>query len=167
MLCQECGQKPATVHYSQIINGHQTELHLCADCAKEKGYGVWSMEPTFYLNQLLAGLLHQDPIQVGAGLKCDLCGLGYDEFARTGKLGCGRCYTAFGNRLEPLIRRIQGSSVHAGKVPRRTGGRLRLKRELQALKRQLQEHVAREEFERAAELRDQIRELEERLKEGK
>ena len=37
MLCQECGKKPATLHFTKIVNGEKTEFHICESCASEKG----------------------------------------------------------------------------------------------------------------------------------
>jgi protein arginine kinase activator len=91
---------------------------------------------------------------------CRECGLTYEQFHQTGRLGCPDCYHYLAPRLDPLIRRIQGSSYHRGKVPRRGGGNLRVRREIESLRAQLQQLVAQEEFEKAAQIRDRIRNLE-------
>ncbi|MCL6451343.1 MAG: UvrB/UvrC motif-containing protein [Acetobacteraceae bacterium] len=169
MMCQDCGQNPATVHISQNINGEQTELYLCASCAQARGLLGPGGFPQFSLQDLLAGLLNaqkagleaEEPEAPGR-LRCGLCGLSYRDFARAGRLGCSRCYREFAAQLEPLLRRIHGSTRHtakmAGAQARRapqteTGDLERLRQELQAC-------VSREDFERAAEIRDRIRELE-------
>ena len=90
----------------------------------------------------------------------------YTHLSQTGRLGCGECYTAFERQLEPLLRRIQGTSTHTGKVPGRQGGTLKLEREIGRLARELETAVEREEFERAAELRDKLKELRRQLAEG-
>ena len=89
--------------------------------------------------------------------------MSYRDFQQTGKIGCAECYRTFRPQLEPLLRRIHGSSVHRGKIPHRTGGTLELKHEIGMLRQQLQESVAQEEFEKAAEYRDKIRALEKEL----
>ena len=78
-------------------------------------------------------------------------------------LGCSNCYIEFENRLEPILRRIHGNIVHNGKVPKRTGGTLRIRKEIEEYKEEMQRAVDNEEFERAAELRDKIKELENML----
>lgn len=168
MLCQECGEKPATVHLTRITNGKKTELHLCESCAREKG--ELGFEPAFALQHLLAGLLNQD----GAGaasktepvVRCSRCGMTYADFVRKGRLGCSHCYVELGERMEPLLRRIHGSNTHTGKLPRRGGQRARLRREVVDLRGELSEAVSREAFEEAARLRDRIRELEQNLSRG-
>ncbi len=168
MICPECGKRPATVHVTKIVNNQRTEMHLCQQCAQEKGELDFMIEPKFSIQDLLTGMLGYEggwePTRVGPEPnRCKLCGLSYREFARTGRLGCGECYRQFGNRLEPLLRRIHGSTYHSGKVPKRAGGTARLKREIEKLRAELQQHVDREEFEQAARLRDRIRKLEVQL----
>lgn len=37
MQCQECGKRPATLHFTKIVNGEKTEFRICESCAREKG----------------------------------------------------------------------------------------------------------------------------------
>lgn len=165
MLCERCQQRPASVHVTRIVNGEKTELYLCQECARE-------LQPqlNFSIPQFLAGLLDYDPeLEVKAPPSvesCPECGLTYEQFHETGRLGCPGCYHHLAERLDPLIRRIQGSSQHRGKVPRRAGGNLRLRREIENLRARLQQLVQQEEFEKAAQVRDRIRDLEGRLEKG-
>jgi protein arginine kinase activator len=173
MLCQECGKRPATLHYTKIVNGEKTEFHLCEVCAQEKGEHIPMMDSGFSIHQLLSGLLNFDTPYAEGGqaksatqagmLRCPTCGLTYTQFSKIGRLGCSDCYRAFGERLVPLFRRVHGNIAHRGKVPERTGGRLRVRREIERLKEQLQQCVAREAFEEAARLRDRIRTLQRKL----
>ena len=88
------------------------------------------------------------------------------DIAETGLLGCADCYGAFLKELAPSISRIHGRTAHVGKVPKSSGGNVKLKNQLSEAKRKLQDAIQAEEFEEAATLRDQIRELNERLGEG-
>ncbi len=167
MICQECGQQPASLHFTKIVNGEKTEMHLCESCAKEKGEPLLNYG-NFTIHQLLSGLMNFDPspstvMHGQEPVRCENCGMTYQQFTKIGRFGCSECYRFFGNSLDPLFRRIHGSTRHIGKVPQRTGGRLKLKKQLSELKSRLQEAVSREEFEEAAKLRDQIRSLEQRL----
>ncbi len=168
MLCQECRKRPATVHITRIINGRKTEMDLCEQCAREKGDFELFTEPQFPIQSFLASILGQHlqghpAVQAVPQLRCDNCGLTYDEFARAGRFGCSRCYEHFAERLEPVLRRVHGSTQHAGKVPGRTGGAIKLKRDLRELRESLAKAVAAEDFEKAAQLRDEIRKLEKEL----
>lgn len=170
MLCQECGERQATLHFTKIIHGEKIEIHICETCAKEKGEALPGMHNTFSIHNLLSGLLNFD---TGSGtisqpytqtLRCNTCGLTYTQFSRSGRFGCANCYSTFGERLEPLFRKVHsGNVVHYGKIPRRSGSLIQMRRELQELKHRLQQSIQKEEFESAAKLRDQIRELEEKL----
>jgi protein arginine kinase activator len=173
MQCQECGKRPATLHYTKIINGEKTEFHLCEGCAREKGEQMPGLDGGFSIHHLLSGLLNIDPPvpeghprgQAGTPtvLRCPTCGLTYNQFSKIGRFGCSDCYEAFGDRLEPLFRRVHGNTAHRGKVPRRTGGKLKLRRELEQLREALSKCIQEEAFEEAAQLRDRIRSLQEKL----
>lgn len=163
MICNECGKRPATVHITKIENGKKTNMHLCEQCALAKG--ALSMNTGFSINDLLAGMLNTGtplPIKVDFmdNPSCPVCGMKYSRFRETGRFGCGSCYKSFGDRLTPLFRRIHGNINHTGKIPQRTGGRLKIMREMESLKAELANAVKREEYEKAAEIRDKIRALE-------
>lgn len=159
--------RKATVHLTQIVNGKKTERHLCAQCA-HRHENEFLLEPQFSIHNLLAGLLEgwQPPAGAAQDLRCSRCGLRYREFARTGLLGCSQCYEEFKDQLEPVLRRIQGQVRHTGKVPACAGPQVHLGRRLEQLRTRLREAVAREEYEQAAKLRDEIRALEHSLRAG-
>lgn len=169
MLCEECGRRMATLHYTKIINGEKTEYHLCEECAKEKGEKFTGLDFGFSFQDLLSGLLNSDMSQgrseriQSTGLRCPTCGLTYGQFAKMGRFGCMDCYRTFQDRLDPLFRRLHGHTAHRGKVPERTGGKLKIHREIERLKAELSRCIQVEEFEEAARLRDRIRELQRRL----
>ncbi len=167
MLCQQCQAHPATVHYTKIVNGQKSEMHLCEHCASGMNDFVFplGLDNTFSLNQILAGLMEMDQagdktIRQAQPVKCPTCGMTYGQFRQSGRLGCGTCYQAFAGQLVPLLKRVHGSSEHTGKIPERGGQAAQGRRKLELLRADLSRAVAREEFERAAELRDQIRKLE-------
>ncbi|CAB1129994.1 Nucleotide excision repair protein, with UvrB/UvrC motif [Candidatus Hydrogenisulfobacillus filiaventi] len=166
VVCERCLTRPATVHISRVVNGERTDRYLCEACAKEEGAFPLPFNPQFTLQQLLSGLMGQPqaPGQprpaLTADRQCPACGYRYSQFVDSGRLGCPGCYDAFREELIPLIRRLHGSTQHRGKVPLRAGRQLRRLQDLERLREELRQAVAREEFERAAALRDRIRELE-------
>ncbi len=171
MLCERCGQRPATVHITEIINGNKKETHVCQACAGEIQPQGFSFAPQLNLNNFLAGFLHElggagSNQVMDTGQKCGQCGMAEGQFVQQGLLGCGSCYSHFEDRLLPLLRRIHGNIRHTGKVPERTGGRAKVLKAIESLKGQLREVISREEFEQAADLRDTIRQLEKKLEEG-
>lgn len=173
MVCQECNKKPATLHFTKIVNGEKTEFHLCESCAREKGDLIPGTTNGFSIHNLLSGLLDFDPStstgtsgfpsKPAHSIHCEHCGLTYSQFSKLGRFGCVHCYKNFADKLDPLFRRVHGNAIHVGKVPKRSGGLIKYKREVEQLKRDMQTRIEAEEFEIAAKIRDQIRELEKKI----
>jgi len=173
MLCQECGKKQATLHFTKILNGEKTEFHICEACAREKGELIPGTPNGFSIHNLLSGLLDFEPSSGNNPLtpkappsRCEHCGLTYSQFSKIGRFGCSSCYKHFGEKLDPLFKRVHGSTLHTGKVPKRSGGLIKHKREIESLKKELLLRIENEEFEEAAQLRDEIRELEKKVAES-
>jgi len=167
MLCDICNKNEATVHLTEIVNDQVTKLHLCEECAREKGA---EMEEHFGLNDLLAGLAdlgaNLEP-EVADIVKCPNCGLTYQNFRKIGRLGCSECYEAFKKQLIAILKRIHGAERHVGKVPLQSGRVLDEAKFLQELRLKMDKAIQFEEFEEAARLRDEIRKIEEKVKKEK
>lgn len=165
MMCQECGQRKANVQVTLIENGQKTELHLCQECAHKRGTLGPFGGPSITFHNILAGLFDPSNLVAGSQMqykqtkRCANCGLAFSDFRRLGQLGCSECYTTFAAELMPMIRRIQGSTEYKGKVPS-NGSAVNTQRQLGDLKKRLQEAIVQEAYEKAAELRDEIRRLE-------
>jgi protein arginine kinase activator len=162
MLCDRCGKRQAVVHRIININGNKQEVHLCKECAREEK-GIF-IDESFPINALLASLLNmgaEAPFKVEKleTVKCDKCGQTFGEFKATGRLGCSHCFYVYRDRLVPLLKRIHGNTQHSGKIPRRMGGSLRVRKEISQLRDQLEKAIRMEEYEKAAELRDKIKAL--------
>jgi protein arginine kinase activator len=162
MLCQKCKKNPAGIHVTRIINNEKTEWYLCFECAKSE-QALGEIIP-FNVNELINGLVAatQDggKKQEVIDILCDQCGTSYSEFQKTSKLGCEHCYNAFEKQLKLIIKKVQGSTVHEGKIPQNVGKEIKARREIIELKDQLQRAIATEAFEEAAVFRDKIKKLE-------
>ena len=160
MVCDVCGKKQATVHLTEIIDDQMSELHLCEDCARKKSQ---QMENQFGLADLLAGLAEFGKApeeKETVKLKCANCGMTYENFIKTGRLGCSECYYSFKKYLVPLLKKIHGTAQHVGKAPHKLTKVLKAERDdLQELRDRLQKTIEKEEFEEAAHIRDEIKEL--------
>jgi protein arginine kinase activator len=169
MLCQICGKNPASVHFTEIHDNKMSEIHVCERCAEEKGLHATSKKQQFDIADLLVKMVDDstgtEEERVGH-VQCPRCGLLYSGFKETGRLGCADCYTAFQFQLRPLLRRIHGDTRHRGKRPVGEGDGATRFRQIQRLHDELQRVVEREEFERAAVLRDEIRQLEDETRTG-
>lgn len=167
MNCDECKQNPATVHLTEMYNGNKSEMHLCASCAAKKGALMFDPNQ-FNMPNLLGGFLGGPQTVQGfansvAPPVCKNCGVNFLDIRNTGKLGCPVCYQAFSEELESSLKRIHGNSQHTGKIPLRSGEKTRVKRQLEDLKEQLQAAIVNEDYEKAAEIRDMIIDLEKKL----
>ncbi len=170
MRCQRCHSKPATIRVLRVVGGQKQEEFLCQECASARDDMGSGFQPGFPFGNLLAGMMGDDwwsGVQTApvTSLRCERCGLTHHELSRSGLMGCGDCYQALGRVIDPILARVHGYSRHAGKVPGRTADRLSSDRRLQQLKNHLDQLVKKEEFEQAAVVRDQIRDLE-REREG-
>ncbi len=166
MYCDDCKERPATVHFTQNIQGKKTETHLCEECAAKKGAVLFDIDNKFSIPNLLGSFFGYNfnvasPKVASSGLVCPNCNMDFNDIRRTGKLGCSECYTAFADVLEPNLRRIHGNSMHIGKIPIRGGEHVSLQRQIDELKDELQKAILAEEYETAAEIRDSIKVLEE------
>lgn len=162
MRCERCGANEATMQVTQVVQNESRLLHLCQECAAELGFSGPSAPANFPLGDFLAQLGEDEPRSGPSPTEsCPFCGLAFSDFRETGRLGCPHCYSAFEGHLRGLLRRIHGATQHAGKVylPPDPGQSEREKR-LEGLRRRLERAVDAEDFERAAQLRDQIRSLE-------
>ena len=164
-MCDDCKEKPASVHITKINNNKKMERHLCESCAQKSGELSFPNDAQFAVHDFLKGMFNHGyagpPVPGDAA--CPNCGMTYADFSRSGKIGCGECYSTYGERLEPVLRRIHGTACHTGKVPKRGGGKLAVRQRLRELRANLEGHVMREEYEQAAKLRDEIRAVEKQL----
>lgn len=182
MLCNECGQREATVHEVVIKSGKKAERHLCESCAREAGLAAPAPTQVSELLGKLMAAQAQKPTPAKApqvaqsGGTCPTCGATFAEFKAMGLLGCPECYRAFEGLLGPLLERAQdGGLHHVGKVPRaaleRSRGRgeqgesailgsaVERAKRVESLRRALEDAVAGEQYERAARLRDELRQI--------
>ncbi|MEW6249465.1 MAG: UvrB/UvrC motif-containing protein [Planctomycetota bacterium] len=163
-LCERCKKAKATFHLTDIErSGEKIERHLCDRCAAEEGLLPTVKAATVDLNELLESFINSS--KAGAGsltdVVCEECGISYVEFRNQGLLGCAHDYEVFKEQLERLLERTHDNATHhTGKSPKSLGAERPARHDLRRLRRQLDEAVAAEDYERAARLRDRIRELE-------
>ena len=172
MMCDECKQRPASVHWTSVVNGQSTSLHLCAQCAaKHEAEAPGSLHSPLFVNDLINSFLggmspaiSRSPSQ--APLRCSKCGMTLERFRQNSLLGCSHCYQDLKPALEPILRQVQSGAAHTGKVPSHADESVHKRKQREQLQQQLQQAIAEENFEQAALLRDQIRALEEPDQEG-
>lgn len=146
MKCEKCNNLEATFHYSSTINGNKTEAHLCSECARKLGYG---------------NLIDYSPMATAHNAIGEL----FNEFFGSTRSFMTPFYS-FGTSF-PSIMPIseQGFSCADGcesavEIPPSADDDIRKRRELAALKYQLETAIGEENFEKAIELRDKIKQME-------
>lgn len=188
MLCDNCGKREANVRYSENINGRKKELNLCEECSKK--LGITSMDFSMPIDfSSFFGEFMEDfgtpefmPLlnEIKA-LKCDNCGSTFEDIANKGRLGCGNCYEVFEERLDPIIRRMQGANRHVGRVGKMIDSKIDKKlsnestqkenkpkgseeskkeSQLKKLQEELKQAIKEERYEDAAKIRDEIKKIE-------
>jgi protein arginine kinase activator len=161
MKCDFCSEA-ATVHITDMSGGKLRELHLCGTCAEKEKNG--DLKSQLSVEQFVKGIIAAyagELVGELAKLSCPYCGTKYMEFRSKGRLGCPADYDIFRKGLWPMLERIHGGTEHKGKSPASNAGAVGPKAELIRLRRELREAIAREDYELAVHLRDQIRAQEE------
>ncbi len=160
MLCQKCHKNNASVHIKQVINGNVSERMLCSECAEKE-----NVNPFFSIgaDSLFSGFF-SDSILSGAGISekkiCPICKSTKRDLAKTGRAGCAECYNVFSEELSKIIYGIHGNTTHLGSAPGKHVEELAKRDEIEALKKEQEEAVLSENYEKAAEIRDKIKAIE-------
>ncbi|MBQ9757247.1 MAG: UvrB/UvrC motif-containing protein [Clostridia bacterium] len=162
MKCQKCNNNPATTHIKQVINGVKTEIYLCSECAGETP-DFFSFAPnidqefdslfgSFWNVPAVSKTLYEEG-------NCKMCGTTRSRFLKTGKPGCSKCYTVFEELLMRPLKQIHGSTKHTGKTPSQLSRTFETEDQIAALQAKLDDAVSKQNFEEAAQIRDEIRML--------
>lgn len=182
MLCDNCGKREANVRYSENINGRKKEMHLCEECSEKLGIGKMDFNMPIDFSSFFGGLLEDfatpdfmplfDEVKT---LKCNHCGYTFEDIVNTGRLGCGNCYNVFEERLDPIIKKIQGSNRHVGRTGKIIDSKIGKKfnndkennnkkdvSEMEKLQNDLKQAIKEERYEDAARIRDEIKKLEDK-----
>ena len=154
MLCDDCKRNEATFHSVKNINGFVTEVHLCPDCQRKRGFEVHSSGfgdifgtlSDFFGDSLLPGSV------------CEECGTSSDEFLSSGFLGCEHCYEKFGRLILPRVQQLQSKIQHVGKVPSEEQKDNALS-EIDKLKIELSKAIEIEDYEAAGRINEQLKKL--------
>lgn len=163
MKCERCKEKEANVFLEQTINGESKSMHLCEACAAAvKKEGFFEGAPFPFGTDLFGDLFgftapHRLPT---AGKACPKCGATFAAIRREGKVSCPHCYEFFREELAPTVQSLHGRATHNGRAPAGLRFEREKKTKLDTLRRELRAAVEDEQYEKAAQLRDQIRSLE-------
>lgn len=173
-LCDECGQNEAVYTVSVMMGGEITQRRLCPDCMAKMNMNLSAGNVRKMLSAILSALTGQEdseaaeqaPAEEEDVVVCERCGMTIGQFTKSGKLGCPMCYTAFREKLTPMLQQIHGRVQHAGRKPTQDEAAQQRRAQYERLTRHLEAAVAVEDYETAAVIRDQIRRLNQESQEG-
>ena len=154
--CEVCGRRRAKIHLTDFVDGKAVQKHVCEQCYKKHG-GLPELDTPSIFQQLIEAVAPQ--LRELSSKRCPECGTNYLEFRQAMKLGCPNDYEVFGDAMEQLTKRLHNATRHTGKVPLNVDAKVARQKRLQHLKQQMRQAIEKEDYERAALLRDKIREL--------
>ena len=178
MLCDNCGKREANVRYSENINGVKKQLNLCEECSKKLGIGEINFSIPMDINNFFSDFfeeLQQPEFKSLIGNVseeiCPTCGKNFEEILNTGRFGCGNCYNTFEDKIDSLIKKLHGTNMHIGRIGSIQENKSILNKEseeikeennsskIEILQQKLKECIKKENYEEAAKIRDEIKEL--------
>ena len=164
--CMNCHQNVATIKFIKMVNGKVEEQYLCRQCAAQKS--PYQKKSSPQLDEILSGILGAAANEAAtthqrstSELTCNTCGLPFSSYRESLILGCSDCYESFEKLLVNDLQRFHGATEHVGRVPHGQSQKIENLRNVEDLKKRLQEAVVAEDFVLAVKLRDQLRTAEE------
>jgi protein arginine kinase activator len=159
MLCEKCKKREASVFITKTVGGVKSEMRLCSECAdKENGHPFF-----FGMENPFSGFFGESIFSAPSAYerkKCDVCGQTLAELARSGRAGCAKCYEIFESELDKIITGIHGSARYSGALPGKNAAGAERRKRIEELKKEQQIAINEQNYERAAEIRDEIKALE-------
>jgi protein arginine kinase activator len=157
----KCKKNEAAFYSRQIINGKIYETALCDDCAGELGQSVMTDTLTFNPFGGFFGLGTSPSRRTAETVKrCTLCGSGFADLVKSGKIGCAKCYETFADELTATVAKLHGQTTHTGRAPFEHRAKNERRNREKQLRVELKKAIDSQDFERAAGLRDDIKKVE-------
>ncbi|MAS98791.1 MAG: UvrB/UvrC motif-containing protein [Pontiellaceae bacterium] len=162
MKCEFCNKNNATIHLTQVVNGSMKKLNICQPCAEKNGIDLNS---PISITDVLMGIdkkWTRGELSDSVGeydLACSRCQMTRAEFKKQARLGCPECYSAFSAELNTITQAMHHSRQHVGKIPAREGNEVKLSAQITSLQHKIDLAIKKEEYEKAASLRDEVRKL--------
>lgn len=181
MLCENCGKREANVRYSENINGVKKEMHLCEECSRKLGitdrmdFRMPALDLSNFFGSFLEDFSTPDFMPLLSEvkqIKCNSCGSTFEDIINTGRYGCANCYDVFEDRMDPILKKLQGANRHNGRLGKVSNNNVKLdnneqkednkkenkvKNKLEKLQEDLKKAIKEERYEDAAKIRDEIK----------
>ncbi len=164
--CEFCDVGEATIHLTQVVDGTIKKLNLCQECAQRNGIDLHS---PVSITDLLLGIGKQQAKRNARDqgdefdLCCSRCQLSRAEFKKRARMGCPECYQSFHSEVSAITQAMHHSRQHVGKIPKRQGQEVRMSSRIASLKKGIEVAIEKEDYEQAARLRDEIRNIHKKI----
>lgn len=171
MKCYICGKQMATLHIEEIIGENTYQLHVCKECASKNDIferyielNCQNMESkTSFMEIKTKKLSPKKNNKLYTNVICKNCGYCISEFYDVHMLSCPSCYENFKPYLKKIVNKIHGAKKHIGKTPNKKKNVIEKENQKINLENKLNELIKLEEYEKAALIRDNIKNLEEEI----
>ena len=174
-LCQICLKNPATAHLKELdSDGNLQELHICNSCCTKFNLDL-ALDPKpiqEIISITAAGSSNEDDVEADDldivaisseegddEIICPHCETSFEQFSKNNRFGCANCYDAFSERLDGLLEELHGEAQHCGRSPQQECQHNQVLAKRISLEKRLKDVIAEERFEEAAQIRDQLKEL--------
>lgn len=159
MICENCKINNATLRYKHSIGDKEIDYNLCNICAKKLDKELLFLQ---IFKDFFADFGNNNLSSKEINITCNKCGNTLENIKNSGKMGCDNCYKLFKENILPIVKNIQFDNKHTGKIIKALKSEIKIKNELQSLKRQLKDAVEIEDYELAIVIREKIKEIEKR-----
>lgn len=182
MLCENCGKREANVRYSENINGVKKEMNLCEECSKRLGvtdqmnFRMPSLDFSNFFGSFLEDFASMPDfmplLDQVKDVKCESCGYTFNDIVNSGRYGCANCYDVFEDRMDPILKKLQGANRHTGRLGKisdnnvkfdkasdKSDEKTKVNDEKGKLEQELKKAIKEERYEDAAKLRDEIKKM--------
>lgn len=182
MICENCGKREANVRYSENINGVKKEMNLCEECSKRLGvtdqmnFRMPSLDFSNFFGSFLEDFASMPDfmplLDQVKDVKCESCGYTFNDIVNSGRYGCANCYDVFEDRMDPILKKLQGANRHTGRLGKisdnnvkfdkasdKSDEKTKVSDEKGKLEEELKKAIKEERYEDAARLRDEIKKM--------
>ena len=160
MKCEKCKKNKANFIYTETINGKKKEIYLCSKCAKELGLDDFNFGlSNFFFDTVNTPATYAEARhELKENKKCKVCGFSFDDIVNLGKFGCSNCYETFHDKVDNVFLKMHGKNRYKGN---KMNVKVTTNKEetIKKLEKELKESIEVENYENAAKLRDEIKEL--------